>query len=201
VVRPTKTGNPGVIEEVNNIESSIGYADLAQVRELKHFSEVGEGGEGTAKFWALVSNSKNKTVASKQTFQDASTNGDVPGLGNSNCKSTKYVSKIGEKFPPETTRKDWSKVKGAYNSATYGICGVTYALAARQYFFFEEPLGVSEKESGEKATTTENYLLWVLNKAIGGGQKEVEGQDYTALPATVTKISETGVKEIGNKVA
>ncbi len=202
VLRPTKTGNPGVIEEVNTHESSIGYADLAVAREKKVFSEPGVGGEGTDKFWAVVSNSKIGLAKTKQTFQDASTNGDSSNTpGNSNCKSTKYIAKIGEKFPPESTRDDWSKVKGEYNSATYGICGVTYALAARQYFYFESPLGVSEEESKTKATTVENYLLWVLQTTTGGGGKEVENQDYLALPGTVKKVAETGVKEIGNKVA
>jgi ABC-type phosphate transport system substrate-binding protein len=202
VIRPTETGNPGVIKEVNADASSIGYADLAVAREKKVFSEPGVGGEGTDKFWALVSNSKNKTVATKQTFQDPSTTGDVSNTpGNSNCKSTKYVNKVGEKFPPESTRDDWSKVKGQYDSTTYGICGMTYALAARQYWYFESPLGVTEAESKEKATTVANYLLFVLSKATGGGGKEAETQDYYPLPGTVSKIAETGAKEIGSKEA
>lgn len=202
VIRPTATGNPGVITEVNADASSIGYADLAVAREKHFFSEAPEGGEGGHKFWALVSNSKNKTVASKQTFQDPSTNGDSSNTpGNSNCKSTKYVNKVGEKFPPEKTREDWSKVKGQYNSSTYGICGITYALAARQYWYFESPLGVTEAESKEKATTVANYLLFVLSKATGGGGKEAENEDYYPLPGTVLKIAEVGAKEIGSKEA
>jgi ABC-type phosphate transport system substrate-binding protein len=208
VIRPTETGNPGVIKEVNADASSIGYADLAVAREKHFFSEPTVGGEGTDKFWALVSNSKNKTALAKQTFQDPSSNGDSSNTpGNSNCKSTKFVNKVGEKFPPEKARQDWSKVKGAYDSATYGVCGITYALAARQYWYFEKPLltgateAIKEEESKKLAQSVHDYLLFVLSKATGGGGKEAENEDYYPLPGTVSKIAETGVKEIGSKEA
>ena len=200
VIRPTAKGNPGVINEVAATESSIGYADLAVAREKKSFSEPGVGGESTNKFWTLVSNSKDKTAASKQIFQDASTNGDTGQTPeNSNCKSTKYVSKVGEKFPPAKTRDDWSKVKGEYNSATYPICGITYALAARQLYYWESPLGVTEGASLEKQQDVHDYLLWVLNTSTEGGGKEALLQDYYALPGSVKKIAEEGVKELKNK--
>jgi len=202
VIRPKEKGNPGTIKEVAAIESSIGYADLAVTREKKSFSEPGVGGEGTNKFWVLVSNSKDKTAASKQVFQDASTNGDTGQTPeNSNCKSTKYVAKVGEKFPPAKTRDDWSKVKGEYNSSTYGICGLTYALAARQLYYWESPLGVTEAASLEKQQDVHDYLLWVLNTSTEGGGKEALLQDYYALPGSVKTISENGVKELKNKEA
>ena len=38
IVRGTESGNPGVVKRVNEVESSIGYADLAVARELEYFS-------------------------------------------------------------------------------------------------------------------------------------------------------------------
>ncbi len=199
VLRPTKTGNPGVTEEVNAVASSIGYADLAVAREKKHFSAP-EGGEGKAEFWTLVSNTKNGTAKAKETFQDPSTNGPEEKPGNSNCKSTKFVNKLGEKFPPEEARDDWSKVKGQYDGVTYGICGITYELAFRQYDPFEAEVegGVTKEESLAKAETVRDYLLFVLSSTTGGGGKEAENQDYAALPAAVKEIGEDAAQEITN---
>ncbi len=38
IERGTESGNPGVVKRVNEVESSIGYADLAVTRELHYFS-------------------------------------------------------------------------------------------------------------------------------------------------------------------
>ena len=34
IVRGTESGNPGVVKRVNEVESSIGYADLAVTRGI-----------------------------------------------------------------------------------------------------------------------------------------------------------------------
>ena len=103
----------------------------------------------------------------------------------------------GEPFPPLSTRDDWSKVKGENVSVTYPICGVTYVLAPRQEFYFLEPYGVSAEESQKIATGVHDYAVFMVGKA--GGQKELKGSDYEALPKVVQEEAEYGASEIGSK--
>ncbi len=202
VLRGIETGNPGVIKSVTETPSSIGYADMAVAREKGNFTEPGlEGGEGTGKFWVPISDSK--TGVKNAVYADPATNGDVEALGNSNCAKTVYALKAGEKFPPSSTRADWSKVKGLVESKTYPICGLTYALAPRLYFPFlshENPL-ITQEASQKIATTVSNYLTWVLSEKTAGGGEEVEGHDYEPLPKKAQKVAEAGALEIGSKEA
>ena len=160
-----------------------------------------------------VSNTKlstSRTAAEKVEYADPSTDGDVETLANSNCVKTVYAAEVGEKIPPESTRDDWSKVKGLVVSKTYSICGMTYALAPRQYDQVLESentrhsLGLSPtviKEDGEKdATTVSNYLQWVLNEKTEGGGEEVKGHDYEPLPKKAQKVAEKGALEIGGEL-
>jgi ABC-type phosphate transport system substrate-binding protein len=201
VLRPKETGNPGVVNKVNATESSIGYADLAVAQEFKFFNPAGGGGEKKAgeqkkEFWAVVQNSE--PGATPVTFEDPSTVGDTAKEGNSNCKETKYILAKGEKFPPKSTRDDWSKVKAENVSKTYAICGVTYVLAARQYWYFLDHYGLSEAESKAIATSVHDYLQWAV--ASGGGGKVVKDHDYEKLPSAVAKEAVLGAEEIGSKV-
>jgi ABC-type phosphate transport system substrate-binding protein len=200
VLRPKETGNPGVVNKVNATESSIGYADLAVAQELKFFNPAGGGGEKKAgeqkkEFWAVVQNSEPGTTP--VTFEDPSTVGDGTKEGDSNCKETKYILGKGEKFPPKSTRDNWSKVKAENVSKTYAICGVTYVLAARQYWFFLDHYGLTEEESKAVATTVHDYLQWVVS--TGGGGKVLKDHDYEALPKAVAAESLLGAEEIGSK--
>jgi len=205
VVRPKEQGNPGVIKKVNATESSIGYADLAVAQEEKVFNPPagGEGkkGEKHKEFWAVLQNSK--PGATPVTFEDPSSKGDGEKEGSSNCKNTNYISAVGTKFPPASTREDWSKVKGSDVSTTYPICGLTYVLAARQYYYYLAPYfsGSTTKEIEEKsqsiATTVHDYLRWSVS--TGGGGKVLKNHDYEALPKAVAKEAELGAEEIGSK--
>ncbi|HUB35271.1 MAG TPA: substrate-binding domain-containing protein [Solirubrobacteraceae bacterium] len=204
ILRPVETGNPGVINEVNNTESSIGYADLAVAQEKGFFSKKNVGGENKkgeqhTEFWAPVQNSEPGTTP--VTFADPSSKEDKEKEGDSNCKDTKYVSAKGEEFPPLSTRYDWSKVKGEDVSKTYPICGLTYILAARQYYYFLSKYGVSEAESQKIATTVHDFLVWAVNTGTGGGGKLLKNSDYEALPKTVQAEAEFGAEEVGSKVA
>lgn len=202
VLRPTETGNPGVVNEVHNTESTIGYADLAVAQERGFFSKKGQGGENkkgeqNEQFWAAVQDSE--PGATTVTFADPGTTADKEKAGESNCKDTKYVAAKGEPFPPLSTRFDWSKVKGENVSATYAICGVTYVLAPRQEWYFLQPYGVSEAEAKAIATSVHDYLQFVTAK--DGGQHELKGSDYEALPTNVREEDEFGASEIGSKEA
>ncbi|HTQ68965.1 MAG TPA: substrate-binding domain-containing protein [Solirubrobacteraceae bacterium] len=201
IVRPGKTGNPGVIEKVDTTPNSISYADLAVAREKKFFDPSGGGGEGTQRFWAPVSNSKPTTK--KPEYADPSTNGDVEAVANSNCAKTVYANAVGEKFPPKTTREDWSQVKGLAVTKTYPICGLTYDLAFRLY---STPLvslvpPITEEETKKIATTVSDYLKFVLDTHTGGGGEEIKGIDYEPLPKKALKVAVAGAAEIGSKEA
>lgn len=200
VLRPTESGNQGVVNAVNSTESSIGYADLAVAHEFKFFSEKEQGGENkkgeqNKKFWAVVQDSKIGAEG-EPTYEDPSTKGDTAKGAESNCKDSVYVSKVGEEFPPKTTRKDWSKVKAEAVSKTYGICGLTYDLAPRQYYPFLKKYGISEEESKKIATTVHDYLVFVTSKT--GGAKELKTSFYEGLPKAVQAEAELGAEEIGN---
>ena len=71
-------------------------------------------------------------------------------------------------------------------SKTYPICGLTYVLAARQYYYFLEKYGVSEAESKKIATTVHDYLQW-RRRQTGGGGKVLKNHDYEALPKASPK--------------
>jgi ABC-type phosphate transport system substrate-binding protein len=218
VLRPTESGNPGVIDEVSATPSSIGYADIAVAREYEYFSkkgfsrenpltkkvETGSGGEnkrGSAtkrgeqntRFWAELQNGNNPTKPDEE-FTDPSSTFDVEKLGASNCKGTHYVEGGGKEFPPASTLVSWSEAKAALVEEHYTICGLTYDLAFKQYEKFLKPLGIEETEGEARATTAENYLLYEVNGGAGG--KALKGHDYEALPSTVLKEAEKGVKEI-----
>jgi ABC-type phosphate transport system substrate-binding protein len=203
----TETGNGGVINLVNTTASSIGYADLAFVREKKFFSSLGMGGEnkkGSATkvgeqnthFWAEIQNSK---AGETLTYADPASKGDTTAVALSNCKNTKYIENEGHEFPPASTRALWNQAKAALKDEHYAICGLTYDLAFRQYAAFLEPFSVSETEGKARATTAENYLLFEVNSGAGG--KEIKNHDYEALPKEVLKLAEKGVEEIGYKIA
>lgn len=208
VTRPASTGNPGVLEEVNSVPSSIGYADLAVAAEKGWFDKKGEGGENSSKefnhkFWAVLQDST--PGAADPTYEDPSTKGDKEKEGESNCKDSVYVAEKGAEFPPHSTRLDWSKVKAENVSATYAICGVTYVLAARQYFYFLEPYFVGdelteiETKSKEIATAVHDYLAFAVSTKAGG--KELKNHDYAALTKAVAERAEKGAEEIGSQVS
>jgi ABC-type phosphate transport system substrate-binding protein len=196
ILRGTESGNPGVVKQVNQTPSSIGYADLAVAREFKFFTVASEGGgEGKGKFWAEVQDTK---LAETKGFSDPSTDGDVEKAANSRCKTTKYTEEAGKKFPPETTRDPWNEAKAELVEKEYSICGLTYDLVQRQYGFYP---GLEEATLGKgEATSVHDFLLWAMSTAKEGGGALVNGSDYEKLPTEIIKKSEKGLEEIGWKV-
>lgn len=209
VVFGTEKGNPGVVKRANEVPSSIGYADLAVVRdEFKWFSanckvtpltcggENKKGselkrGEQNTKFWAEVQDTETPSISG---YADPASNGDVEKPANSNCKSTIYINEVGSKFPPSSTRDLWNQAKAQLVQVKYSICGLTYDLALRQYKFY--PGGTTKEE----ATTVENFLRWAVNTKAEGGQT-LKATDYEKLPGTIVKIAEKGIEEIGFETA
>jgi ABC-type phosphate transport system substrate-binding protein len=209
VVRPAKTGNPGVIAQVGEEQSSVGYADLAVAREKLIFSASckihptecgGENTKGSAtkvgeqhtKFWAEVQNSATPSAGG---YADPSSNGDIEAKKQSNCANTVYSNEAGKKFPPASVREPWNQAKAELaQKKTYAICGLTYDLALRQYKFYP---GTTKEE----ATTVENFLRWALNTktevgAEGGGAL-IKNSDYEKLPSAIIEEGEDGLEEVG----
>jgi len=203
IVRGTVTGNPGVVARVNEVQSTVGYADLAVAREKGFFSKKGEGGENAlgeqnTKFWAEVQDSKVPTATG---FSDPASNGDVEATQNSRCSGTKYTEEAGKKFPPVSTRKPWNAAKAELAETQYSICGLTYDLTLRQYGFYPGLDEVSEETLGKtEANTVHDFLLWALNGSKEGGGSLVAGSDYEKLPAAIIEEAEDGVEEIGYKL-
>jgi ABC-type phosphate transport system substrate-binding protein len=198
VVRPTEAGNPGVVNKVNSLPSSIGYADLAVAREYKFFSSKGLGGENkkgeqNTRFWAPVQNSSTAGAS----YADPGSKGDIEKPGSSNCKNTHYIEGAGKEFPPASTRALWNQAKAALVEENYPVCGLTYDLAFREYrpYLSGTPFEATGKAT---ATTVENYLLFSVSSK--GGGKELKNHDYEALPKAVVKEAEAGIQEIGYEI-
>jgi len=208
VVRGTEAGNPGVVKRVVEVESSIGYADLAVAREYRYFSAKcavhptecgGENVKGTSekvgqqypKFWAEVQDSETPEASG---FAEPASNGDVEKAANSNCGTTVYTNEAGKKFPPANTRESWSGAKAELVEEKYSICGLTYDLALRQYKYYP---GTSKEE----ATSVENFLLWAVNGKAEGGGPLSEGTDYSKISSSIISKSQNGIKEIGYEKA
>jgi len=164
--------NSGLLKKVAETPSSIGYAVLAEARELG-FAPEG-GGAGKQKFWVELENTSKK---GKATYSDPSANGDAKELSNSNCKKTVYTNGKAS-FPPPSVKSTWNEVTTEQFSKTYALCGLTYDLALSNAAKYK----VHGTTQGQ-ATTVENYLQYVVEKK--GGQKEIANHDYLALPSNV----------------
>jgi ABC-type phosphate transport system substrate-binding protein len=199
---PNQTANPvlrgkgsgGLITEVVNNASTIGYVNLANARGNAALVEKGEkglgtGGKGTQTFWAEI---QNNGVGAKAKYADPATNLDVEAKANANCKEEKYTNgKV--KFPPASTTEPWNEVTTKTTQKFYTLCGFTYDLSLSDF----EAYSGHGATQGE-ATTAANYLNWVVNDEAGGGQGLLEGNDYLPLPSakapkpSVLKIAQEG---------
>jgi ABC-type phosphate transport system substrate-binding protein len=179
------SGSPKLVEKVATTPSSIGYANLADARNVSWAGGFGEpnGGEIDQKFWALV---ENEVKSGKPAYADPSSDKESGTRADANCADTVFSNGLAA-FPPPSVESNWNEVTADKSSKTYPICGLTYDLAFANYESYD--LGTFPTTQGE-ATTVENYLEFVLNSK--GGQKEITvKQDYEALPkAVLTKALE-----------
>jgi len=60
----------------------------------------------------------------------------------------------------------------------YPLCDLTYILAFQNYSGYS---GATK----ESATTANNYINYIVNGKAKGGQDEIAGHDYLALPKGV----------------
>lgn len=182
VTKPTEKGGGAVVKLINETPSSIGYANLADVRANGNFAAP-VGGPKTARFWAPLQN--NGIAQEEETYADPSSNGDAKEVANSNCANTEYTN--GEvAFPPASTLETWTEVTTKTAEPNYTLCGLTYDLAFHEY---SQYTGFTLEE----ATSANNFLLFVL--AGGGGQELIKKHDYLALPPALHAEALTGAEK------
>jgi hypothetical protein len=189
-IKTTIEGDANEAETVAANPGSIGYSNLAELRETKLFSGSGDGA-GTAKFWTEIENShKGSGKKEKVTFQDPASNKDVETAGSANCAKTVYTNGS-EPFPPPSVTETWNLVTTSITlkEKTYPLCNFTYALAFTKYSLLA---GTSEAE----ATTVNNYLKFASSSKQG--QKLLASNDYLAVPKDVIKKLEAGAAAIGD---
>ncbi len=190
VQRPAKTGDTAIDAWVAEHPGTISYTTFAEARANGSFTpSPGTGGPGTSRFWAPIQNNGLET-GKKVKYADPSSNGDVATVANANCKSTEYTN--GETaFPPVSAIDPWDEVTTRTTEKKYPLCSIVVELALSSYSAYP---GTSEEE----ATTVSNFFSWVTNSKGGGGQKDIEGHDYLALPkGKVLEEAQKGAALIG----
>lgn len=193
--KTTVEGDEAEAQKVASIAGSIGYSNLAELRQTGLFSGSGNGAN-TSKFWVEIENGAKGTGAKeKYTYADPATNGDVAATGSANCAKTAYTN--GENpFPPPNLAGLWNEVTtsvpgpGSVKEKDYTLCNFTYVLALTKYSLVSGK-GATEKE----AESVKNYLSFIGDKK--GGQSELAGNDYEALPKAVDTKVASGVSTIG----
>jgi hypothetical protein len=195
VVPTTVEGDEGEAKTVAETPGSIGYSNLAELRETEKFSGTGNGAN-TGKFWVEIENgSKGSGKSLKLTYADPASNGDVEGKASANCKKTQY-SNGKNAFPPPSVTGLWNEVTTSVPTVaeplaekTYSLCNFAYVLAFTSYSLLP---GTSEAE----ATTVNNFLQFVAEKS--GGQKLLATNDYLGVPkGAVDTALIDGAAEIG----
>jgi ABC-type phosphate transport system substrate-binding protein len=182
VTKPTEKGGGPLVTLVNATPSSIGYANLAEVRSNGNFASP-TGGLNTARFWVPIQN--NGLEQEEETYADPSSNGDAKELANSNCVNTEYTN--GEvPFPPSSTLAVWNEVTTRTAETNYTLCGLTYDLSFHE---FSQYPGMTLEE----ATSANNFLRFEL--AAGGGQELIKKHDYLALPASLQLEAAEGAEK------
>jgi ABC-type phosphate transport system substrate-binding protein len=187
VIRPAEKGTGPLVALTAATPSSISYANLADVRKSTSFIPT-LGGPNKATFWVPIQNKTLEPV----TYADPSTDKEVAKLAESNCAKEEYTD--GETaFPPASVFESWSAVTTKTVEPKYTLCGLTFDLAFSKY-------GQYPLTSLEEATTTNNYLQYVLDTVKetlefpkrNGGQALIKNHDYEPLIGTVLKEAQKG---------
>lgn len=182
VVRPSEKGGQALVAKVAETESSIGYADLADVRHNGSFAPP-LGGKTTKLFWVEIQN--NGLEEEGETYAEPSTDGPSNVVANSNCEGTEYTNGT-VPFPPASTLELWNEVTTRTTETNYPLCGLTYDLTFHEYSQYP---GTTEAE----ATTAANFLEYVV--APFGGIEAVKKHDYLGLPSNLVAIAKEGAEK------
>jgi ABC-type phosphate transport system substrate-binding protein len=180
VVKASSETGPGLLKTVAAPPGSIGYANLADARNI---GNGGFTGQSAQRFWVELENSNKK---GKRKYADPSTTSDSTTVGESNCKKTEFSNGSGT-FPPPTVDAPWNEVTAKAASKTYALCGLTYDLVLTNYEAFT---GGTATEA-QTVIDFENYV-----RSKKGGAKEIKAHDYSALPKTLTPEAQKGIELI-----
>jgi ABC-type phosphate transport system substrate-binding protein len=175
VTKETGEGSADLVKTVAETPSSIGYANLADVRSNGGFSsKADDGGPKFERFWAPLQNK-----AGEEAYQDPASNKDVEAKASANCAGEEY-SNGSSPFPPPSVTAPWDEVTTKLTEPKYPLCGFTYVVTLNTYSAFGSLANL------EEATTVHDYLEFVLNteKTAGkeGGQSLIKNHDYLELP-------------------
>ncbi len=173
VVHAAEESGTGLLKEVAAKPGSIGYANLADARNV---ANGGFTGQSPQRFWVELeaSHKEKKGEIKSRKYTDPATNGDVAASAESNCKKTVYRDEGGT-FPPPSAEAPWNEVTASTTSKTYALCGLTYDLVLTNYSAYATH-GGNEKE----AQVVKDFEEFVLSKK--GGETVIKGHDYLALP-------------------
>jgi ABC-type phosphate transport system substrate-binding protein len=189
VAKPAAKGGGELIAKVLATPGAIGYVNIAEARLNANFVPP-SGGAGTNNFWALLQNNGVAT-SGKLKYADPASNGEVAALDEANCKNTEYTNGV-EPFPPANVLEPWNEVTTRTIQKKYPLCGLTYDLAFTS-------LGAYTGTTLGEATTTHDYLTFVVDAKGGGGQKVIANHDYLALPkGKVLDEAEAGAAKIAS---
>lgn len=184
VLHAAEETGPGLLKTVASTPGSIGYANLADSRNV---ANGGFTGQSASRFWVeLEASKKSKNGKTSRKYTDPSTNGDSATVSASNCKDTVY-SNGSAAFPPPAVSSPWNEVTAETTSKTYALCGLTYNLVLTNY---EAYTGGSAGEA-QSVVDFENYVL-----SKKGGQKEIKNKDYNELPKGLVSESLEGIEKI-----
>jgi ABC-type phosphate transport system substrate-binding protein len=196
--KPEAKGGEEVIKKVVATPGSLGYVNIAEARVGDSDALVPPtGGAGKAAFWVELENgAKGKAPKQTLTYADPATNGDVSALDSANCAKTAYTNGSNP-FPPPSLTGLWNEVTTSVPTSPsplkekdYSLCGLTYDLAFTEYHLLE-----AKGATLEEATAVNNFIEFVADKK--GGQAELKGNDYEALPKTIASKVVTGAATIG----
>jgi ABC-type phosphate transport system substrate-binding protein len=184
VTRPSGTGGGEEVKMVGETQSSIGYANLADARSNATFYPP-TGGKDKGTFWAPVQD--NGLEQEGEKYADPSTNLEAKEKASANCANTEYTN--GEtSFPPASTLDVWNEVTTRTTEPKYPLCGLSYDLTFTEYSKYP---GTSLRQ----ATTANNYLIWVLQTSVGGGQALIKTkEDYLGLPSSLEGEAKKGAE-------
>jgi ABC-type phosphate transport system substrate-binding protein len=182
VTRPAGTGGGELVKKVAETPSSIGYANLADARGS--FAPP-TGGNNKNSFWVPVQD--NGVEQEGEKYADPSTDQDTKEKASANCANTEYTN--GETpFPPSSTLEAWNEVTTRTTEPKYTLCGLSYDLTFKEYSKYP---GTTLGE----ATTANNFMVWVLQTATGGGQALIKAkQDYLGLPSSLIGEAKKGAE-------
>ena len=91
-------------------------------------------------------------------------------------------------FPPEDTLVPWDKVTtNISEKKSYALCGLTYVIAFRNYHAVPGTVKTEEE-------TVKQYEQFITSKK--GGQTELSGKDFLALPSNVLGEADAGTAEL-----